>query len=133
MSDSALSFQTAIYSLLNGDATLATLINGVFDYVKEGAVLPYIRMGDDVFRDWNTMDFFGKQVMSTIHTFARGEGKLTIKTIMGNVFRILNNASLTVSGAATCVFLQQEFETVIVESDNVTYHGVQRFRALIQE
>lgn len=136
MSDSSLSLQKGIYAALTADAALTQAISGVFDYVPEPndltTGLPWVQIGDDVLKDWNTMDFDGKAVTCTIHTWTREQSRSVCKTIQGMIQRILNGAALT-AGAAIVVFFQLEFETTMRDPDGVTHHGIQRFRALIQE
>lgn len=129
---SALNLQKMIYSALTGDAQLSAVVVGVFDYVPEADNMPYIQIGDDTLKDWNTMDFNGKQAACTIHCWSRLEGRSECKTIQGHVQRILSTGQLSLLNAVLVLF-QLEFETTITDPDGVTQHGVQRFRAFIQE
>ncbi len=112
--------------------TLALANGGVYDYVDETKSMPWVMLGDDTLRDWNTMDFYGKNASLNIHSWSRQQGRAECKTVMGHVQRILNGAALEVIGAVVVLF-QLEFENTMVDPDGVTTHGVQRFRALIQE
>ena len=133
LSDSSRNFQKKIYEALTGDAALmAAVSNKVFDYVLEDSTFPWIQIGDDTFKDWNTMDFYGKEATITIHTWSRKQGRMECKTIQGHIQRVLNGAYLPLE-SAVLVLLQQEFETSMIDPDGVTLHGIQRFRALIQE
>ena len=53
-----------------------------------------------------------------------------IKNIMSQIYTILHNTDITVSGASL-VNIRHEFEQTLLEADGITRHGVMRFRVVI--
>ena len=49
---------------------------------------------------------------------------------MQQIFTALHNGDITVSGASL-VNIRHEFETVLLEQDGITRHGVMRFRVVV--
>jgi hypothetical protein len=132
MSDSAFPLQKAIYDALTGDSDLMALITGVFDNVPQGQAFPYVTIGDDILTDWASHTFDGASIEASIHAWARANGRKGCKSIQAEIRRILHDVSLSVSGFKT-VSLRQTFENTMLDPDNETYHGVQRFSVLLSE
>jgi hypothetical protein len=130
--DSSLSLQQAIYTRLTGDTALMDAIEGVFDWIPDQTEYPYVSIGDDTGNDWSAADFDGKEITVVIHSWSRAEGRSEVKTIQSLVKGLLHRASLALTGA-NLVQMLFEFEETLLDPDGVTYHGVQRFRALTQE
>jgi hypothetical protein len=129
--DGAAELQTAIYGVLNADTPLSNLGASVYDFVPKGAALPYVTVGDDTLTWDGTMGVDWFNVTATIHSWAYGEGHLSVKPIMSAVYDALHKVGLTVSGK-THVETLLEFSDVFPEDDGI-YHGVQRFRVIIHD
>lgn len=130
--DSSLELQKAVYDALKGDAQLTILVGTkVYDSVPAGTGFPYVAIGDDTAVPFDSDTFDGMEMTLTIHSWARGLGRKEVKTIMGNVYRILHKSTLNMNGH-TMVLMRFEFAETDLDPDGVTYHGVQRFRALTQ-
>ncbi len=130
MSSAAFELQKSIYTTLTGDGTLMGMISGVFDNVPDNQAFPYIAIGDDTLGDWSTFARLGQQATLTLHVYAQAEGKKVVKDILSRMDTLLNRANFAISGFAL-IGIVREFEETLVEQDGLTYHGVQRYRALI--
>lgn len=133
--------QAAIYTRLTGFAALTALIgaNKVYDHVPQTAAAPYVVIGDDTAADWSTKTTNGWDVTITIHVWDfEKAGRKSVKAILSAIYDALHRQedNITVSGF-TLVMLQWEFEETFqdpaIEGQNDHYyHGVARYRALIQ-
>lgn len=94
--------QTALYDVLDGDATLGTLMNGVFDHVPQETAYPYIVIGEQDAQDWPNFVGNGVQLRFTLQVFSREAGKQEVQQIIARMQILLHEASISVSGA-TCV------------------------------
>lgn len=125
--------QTAIYGALNGNISA-----GVYDdvpFLPEGKPtqdFPYVVIGDDSGRAFDTDDTVGAQVEIYIHVWSRYPGMKEVKSILGEIYAILNRSNLTASGYYITDCLWQ-FSDVSVDPDGKTRHGVQRYLLTIQE
>lgn len=126
-SDPSLPLQAAIYEALTADVSLMEKITGVFDSVPESTGFPYITIGEGTMSDLGAHTFDGAETNITIHTWARGRGRKQTKEIMADVYRILHDSTLDISGHIL-VLARFDFAETMLDPDGVTYHGVQRFR-----
>ena len=109
MSDSAMAdVQTAIYTLLAGDATLSNLIapGAVVDSMPEEAPdTVYVVLGESNETPDNTFGAFGRSELFPVHAFAEDTGDRsgwkTVKDINSRVVALLDGAALSVSGRST--------------------------------
>ena len=139
--DSSWPLQQSVDTALRADATLIALLadgaDGIYDGVPQDSVFPYVVIGDDTVRPFDTMTEDGAEVTLTIHTWdspdADGDpvGAKITKQIMAAIENALDQASISVTGH-TLTLLRHEFSQVLNDPDGLTRHGVQRFRALTQ-
>lgn len=129
--DSMLSLQKAVYEALSHDEQLAMLVTGVYDYVPQGSSLPYVSIGQLTAEEFGSHTTEGMNVLIQIDTWYRGTGRKGLRTIMGNVYRVLHKSALAVEGQHL-IDIRFEFADTDLDPDGVTFHGVQRFRALTQ-
>jgi len=134
--------QAAIYQALRGNSTLSTLLGAntkIFDFVPEAATPPFVVIGDDTATDWGTKTNNGWDATITIHCWDfEAAGRKSVKSILSAIYAALNRQedAITISGF-TLVMLQFDFETTqkdpIDPQGDRCYHGIQRYRALIQD
>lgn len=136
MADRSTELFTAIYAALNGDAALTALMGTgrVYNGVKDGTRPPYIDIGDDTAADYAGALLDGQEHTVTIHTWteqpAAGlSAKGLLFSIMARVRDVLHTASLNLS-AGSLVNMRQEFRETFRDPDGISWHGVQRFRAV---
>jgi hypothetical protein len=134
--------QTAIYERLKNFAPLTTLLTAsgkVFDFVPEGTEPPFVVIGDDTAVDDSTKTNNGWDCTLTIHCWDfEKAGRKSVKAILSAIYDALHRqeTSITVAGFALTEIryeFEQTFQDTTPEgqSDHF-YHGVQRYRALIE-
>ncbi len=136
MADRSAEMFAAIYTALNGDTALIALVGSgqVFNGVKAGTAAPYIDIGDDTGNDYGSSVIDAQEHTITIHSYteqpvASMSARLALFAIMARIRAVLHEASLTLSAGAL-VNLRQEFRETLRDPDGVSWHGVQRFRAV---
>lgn len=127
--------QKAIFLVLNGDATLGTLINAIYDNVPDNAVFPYLVIGEftSVTFDDKTSD--GANTTVTLHAFTQDRDKQVAHQIIARTYDLLHNTAISVTGQTLILLRSDNFLQVFQErtDNNTTYHGVVRYRALTRE
>jgi len=124
-------FQEALYAKLNV-SSLTNLVTGIFDSVPEDATLPVVIIGSQTTTDDGTKDLDGRSYIFNVDIYSDYRGMKETKTIEKQVYSLLHEQSISVSGASL-VNCRCEFTTDIAEDDGVTRHGVMRFRAFIMD
>lgn len=132
MSLHSFALQEAIYSTLNGDATLTGLITGIFDSVPDDSTLPVVIVGPQTTNDNGSKTLDGRDYIFNVDVYSDYRGMKEIKNIQKEIYRLLHESSLSVSGASF-VDCRCEFTTDILEDDGITRHGVMRFRAFVTD
>lgn len=127
--DSAWELQKAVYNALVADATLAAMIAGVYDHAPQGAAFPYLVIGESTARPWGAAGLDGIEATLAVHVWSRARGLREVKTIAAEVYRILHDANLALTGH-TLVSLRFAFSESALEADGITRHGVISFRAV---
>lgn len=133
---SLVAVQRAVYTALSGDTGLVALLGAgkVFDWVPETTNYPYVNVGDDTSKDYDSQSFHGLESTVVIHSWSRtvGGGRKEIKTIMDRIYQVLHEQVLPMVSGQIMILSRCEFATTLLDPDGVTYHGVQRFRILTQ-
>ncbi len=102
----------------------------VLDDVPQGQAFPYVVIGEDTVTDWPMLgDDEAEEIAVTIHVWSRYAGRKEAKELMGTIKAALHQQTLTVDGQQL-VTLRFAFETLFMDPDGLTRHGVIRFRAL---
>ncbi len=126
--------QTAIYSTLTSgtltDISGTSITSKVYDDVPEGTAYPYIVIGEETTIPVGAKDTDGHEHTLTFHVWSQYRGRKEIKQIMEQIYTILHNVAISITGA-TLVNIRHEFERTLLESDGITRHGVIRFRAVV--
>ncbi len=132
MKTAILSLQTAIYNRLSNDAQLAAKITGVYDAVDENTVFPYLTVGNgDTVNNWSTSTWYGEELTHTLHVWSRYKGKKEAVEIMNLIINALSQP-LSIDGGFLVEFTQLEFMEVLSDPDDITRHGVMRYRFKIR-
>lgn len=133
MSGSSLAeLQKAVYTALDGDATLSALISAVHDHAPQEPVFPYVQIGHTTTIPWDDKSKDGQEHTITIHSWSQYEGHLELKQVMDAVRDVLHNGALSVT-EQNVVLIRCEFEEPLLDPDSITHHGVQRFRVITEE
>ena len=128
----AFALQEALYERLDDDSTLGALITGVFDGVPDDTALPIVVLGEGTTVDDATKTLDARDYVFSVDVFSSYRGMKETKNIMKQVYSLLHEYSLGVSGA-NLIDLRCEFTTQVTEGDGVTRHGIMRFRAFITD
>ena len=132
--DSQWALQAAIFAALGADAGVKSLIGDpvrVFDHVPPESAFPYLVIGEATSRPFDAKTHDGMEQTLTLHAWSRYRGLKEIKDIMAAVANALDQQALSLAGH-TLILLRFEFGTTFLDSDGLTRHGVQRFRAITQ-
>lgn len=135
MSLAANALQAAIYARLVSQLGPVP----VYDHVPQDSAFPYVMIGADTAIPWDTKTTDGQEFTCTIHAWdALKAGRKSVKTIMQDVYTALHHqqANLAVAGF-TLILIRCEYTETIQEtaeegSPDHYYHGIMRFRALVQ-
>ncbi len=127
--DSSWELQKSIYGALTGDSALMAMITGVHDHVPQDTAFPYITIGEAAAIAWGASGVEGIETTMIIHVWSQERGHREVKLIMAEVYRILHDADLPVTGHHL-VWLRFEFSENVADPDGVTYHGIGRFDAV---
>lgn len=124
--------QKAIYQELFGSVPLAAAGVAIYDNVPQKTNFPYIAIGDDTGLPWDDDTSRGTEATITLHIFTRNPGRKQCKDIMKIVYNTLHQAELDIEGMDT-VLVNWEYAETIEDPDQITRHGVQRFRIIAEE
>lgn len=124
--------QTAIYTVLDGDATLGGLVTGVFDFVPEGQQKPYVVVGEAYATPRNSQDRYGRRNTETIHVWSDHLGYSEVNTIMDRIVELLDHQSLTVTDHDV-VLANLDFSQTLDDPDPDIRHGVLRFAFVTEQ
>lgn len=134
--------QAAIVGLLRADAPLAALLAkvkdlspatpAVVDYVTEGQLYPYVRVGDHSSTPDNTHTSMGRRVAETIHVWTRARSNGPGQTVATRIVELLDHqpAALSARLAASghrCVSIRLSFDQALDDPDPEIRHHVLRF------
>ncbi|MYS74169.1 DUF3168 domain-containing protein [Streptomyces sp. SID5926] len=90
--------QTAVYGRLKGDATLAGMISGIYDYVPEDVAYPFVVIGEALETPDNRHGGFGRETVVTLHVWSRYQGYSQALRIGARVTALLDHQPLTIEG-----------------------------------
>ena len=126
--------QQSIFTTLTGgtltDVDGTSITSKVYDDVPEGTTYPYVVMGEETAIPIGAKDTDGHEHTLTIHVWSQYRGRKEIKNIMSQIYTLLHNVAISVTGASL-VNIRHEFERTLLEQDGITRHGVIRFRAVV--
>jgi len=134
MLDATLPTQAAIYAALAAAEELTSILGGtkIYDRVPKPAVDPFVTIGELTGVDWSTAGHDGQEFELTVHTWDRGQSSVRLKQIMAAILACLHDASLSIAGF-NCVSVRYVSQSVITDPDGTTFHGVQRFRLVVEQ
>lgn len=127
--------QEALVAKLKTDTQLMALITGVFDYspIPINQAFPYLVVGDSTEIDDSVLSDIGYDTTITMHIWSKYAGFKEARTILGNLNRLFNHKSLTLS-SQRCVGTWYEFSQPLNDpTDNTIRHMPVRYRIKVQE
>jgi hypothetical protein len=90
-----LAIQSAVYSKLSADPLLT---GKVFDYVPDGTVFPYVRIGEASDSEDNSLSSRGWSSLITVHVWSQAHGFSEGLALAKRVTELLDLQPLSVSG-----------------------------------
>jgi hypothetical protein len=123
--------QLGLYTLLTGDPGLSSLINGVFDSVREDVELDYLVIGEVTSTPDGVHGVEGRQVVAVMHTWTRAESHAPGNAIASRVVGLLwhRHAELDAVVAGHRVWrVDHEFSQSVTDPEPHVRHRVDRFR-----
>ena len=117
--------QSAIYTLLNGDSKLDSLVgnNQIYDIVPLDSSYPYVVIGNINTNNEGTATLDGNEYLVDIDVWSRYRGKKEISEISERIYNLLHDQSLSVSGASHVMTRASSVQT-LVAGDGITRHGI---------
>lgn len=91
-------FQQAIYDVLDADATLGALINGVYSYVPADTDAPYVVIDPLQTVDLSTMSSNTIELALSFSIYSRSSGNKEANSIAERVHTLLHNTTPSVVG-----------------------------------
>lgn len=119
-----------IYTRLNGDSALATLLGGagrVLNNIPQERVLPLLRFRMVNNSEWDTKDSDGYEGDIQIDIWTDYQGDELSLLIVDRVFDLMQLQPLTTTVGQN-LYLRHTFHDSMVEPDGLTHHAVIRFR-----
>ena len=134
--------QAAIYTRLTNYAPLTTALGGpkVYDFVSPKLAAPYVVIGEDTLTEWDTKTESGWDCTLTIHVWDfEKAGRKSVKSLLSLLYDALHRKEATVplTGFILTELRWDGFQTSIQETgiegeNDHYYHGVTRYRALVE-
>ena len=121
--------QKAVFEALTANANLMGAISGVYDHVPADSAFPYVTIGETTVTDWSSKTFDGQAHSVTLHVWSRARGRKELKEILALTYDTLNGAALSIEGQQL-VDLRFDFAQTLLDADGLTFHGIQRYRAV---
>ncbi len=123
--------QKAVFSALTGNALLLALLGGahIHDRVPADATLPYVTLGDGVWRDWSTSTETGAMHDMRLHIWVRDGGRRRVRDISDALHACLHDQSLSLE-SGVLINLRFTQAQILTDPDGETWHGIVSFRAV---
>jgi hypothetical protein len=121
--------QTAVYGVLNGDATLQTLAaGGVHNDVPDGEVYPHVLISRATETPWHRFGGrttgLGWKNTIRIHVYSRYQGDKEGLEILERVVSLLNFADLAVSGYSGAVVEYEQGRVLVEAIEKIETHHI---------
>ena len=133
MASAATELQKAIFAALQDDDALTAALGGtrIYDHTRSDAAFPYVTFGRTSVYDWSTATETGTEHLFTIHVWSKAKGKRQTLEIMQLIESRLHDRSLAMTGFHL-VNLRHEFAETRFDDEQSVYHGLLRFRAVVE-
>lgn len=125
--------QTAIYGVLNGDATLLALATGgVHNDIPDGQGYPHVLISRATETPWHTLggasSGIGWKNIIRIHVYSRYAGDTEAMQIHERIVALLNFQPLTVAGYSSAIVDYEQMRLLVEDIEKIeTRHLVGEF------
>ncbi len=127
--------QRVVYERASGDSELALIMGHelaeFYDYVPEDAVLPYISYQLIQSDEDDTTTTTGFVTTFALHVWSQAEGSREAHRIMQRLYQLFHLKTDFTLELYRLINLTYTFSEVLRDPDGQTYHGVIRFRAVL--
>lgn len=124
--------QKAVFTALDGDATLSGLVSGVYSHVPQDTAKPFLTFIKMECRDWSTKTTEGIRSVFAVEAYSDTRGSKEIHDILVEVKRVLHGASLAMTGC-TMIVLHYNGQQVEQLADGLTWRGRAQFTIIVQK
>jgi hypothetical protein len=133
MTAAAHELQKAIFVALEADAALAALLGGpkIYDHAPADVAFPYVTFGRTSIFDWSTDTESGSELLFTLHVWSKRPGKREALAVIEAIRAVLDDAALDLD-SHHLASLRLEFAEARYDEEQAVYHGLARFRALVE-
>ena len=122
----------AVTQLLKADTTLMSQVTGVFNFVPDNQLFPYVCINTTSPNQYQTMDRYGQDVTINVDVYGQTigpnayQGSKQINDIMNSVQRLLSRTFFPIIGWSNlgCV---GTYSNTLQNGKGLTYQGVMRF------
>ena len=123
--------QTKIYDTIRNDADISAVVGTrVYDNVPTNPTYPFVTIGDIGSVDFGSHTHSGFECTAIVHVWARVQGRKTVQQVMNDIYNVLHEVDLGITGFAT-LSCRESASRVLVEEDNETHHGISEYRILL--
>lgn len=114
-------------------AALTPALHGapIYDDPPADAPYPHVEIGEIALTDAGAALTAVDKGDVTLHVWSRYNGAKEARALLARMRAALDGAALALDGGHGCLSLTPAFETVFIDADGRTRHGVIRFTALI--
>lgn len=129
--------QVAIFDKLKNSVQLGALIKGIYDNPRQikkpesNDEFPFITIGNDTVRPWDTDTELGTDADVTIHVWSRANHRLECKQIQDAIYNALHRQEISITGRnfVGCDMVNQDAQR---DEDGLTIHGIQTFKLIFE-
>ncbi|MCP3741462.1 DUF3168 domain-containing protein [Rossellomorea sp. BNER] len=131
------SLQQAIVKRLSEDIALNEVVNGVYDEVpternEAGELIPvkfpYVTVGEPTTTPFETKTSFGEDVAIVLDCWSQYKGKKEVYDILNLMLKAIAKSPLELEGDFSLNEVKLHQMTVIRDIDNITRHGIMRWK-----
>ncbi|QDV34905.1 DUF3168 domain-containing protein [Tautonia plasticadhaerens] len=121
------------------DRLVIRIGSNVYSHIPQASAFPYVVIGEKTSIPFRTKTGDGQEITVTLHAWTQGSGDKACADLMQSVYRALDRQenAVDVEGydltEITCEFNQLLPDTGDEAEPDRYYHGVMRFRAIVQE
>ena len=127
-----LEVQRALYSKLQGDGVLMSMVTGVYDVVPQRSVVPYVVIGDGECRDVEADSLNLSELRLQLDIWSDIGGRKNALTIMNRMHAILHMGTLTLTGFTQVLMRCEQADTELTEQGS-HIHGTMIVRIAVVE
>jgi hypothetical protein len=130
--DSINRLRSAVFSLLQSDATLLTYVNGMYEYRGETIAYPYVYLEVMQAKEWSKLVTKGAEIEFTVQVVTRDKDSTKCGDILARIQTLLHHANPTVTGFTVQYIRWLETQFLEASGPN-TFEGTSRFVAHLIE